>query len=303
MGTATRDTPTGQSGQHTGTLPWASGEVRAQTQVTELAAALTLALGSLDRHDLRLALILGELGDIELPPGLDAGEQAESLAALGPFYLAYQLEQAGLLRTAETVAGLYAGGAITADLGTAGQLLRHFWQGRRNRLTLEERQQLFGRVFESPHFERLFAALVGDIVSQADNRGVPDWREAAALEQSARRLSDFLAERAGGMTAYAARDIVSAINESLRFLGDPALQRAFGVTNLWALVRAAAAQGDGATFDLQRHLDLGQSGQVILRWFARAARGGPLHLDGASADFPALMMAAETWRQAQGAPA
>jgi len=268
-----------------------------------LIQALAEALGSLDRHDLRIAIILGELGDITLPPDADLSEQTEHLAALGPFYLAYQLDLAGLLHTAETVAGLYAGGAIPGSLGTAGQLLRAYWQGRHTRLTAAEREQLFERVFEAPHFDRLLAALARDIASHADNRDLPDWREAVALEQSARRLIEYLAGRAGGMTAYAARDIVSAINEAVRFLGDPGVQRAFGVTNLWALVRAASSRETGATDALQRYLDLGKSGQALLSWLTAAARLGHPRLDPGAADFSSLIMAAETWRQAQGGTA
>lgn len=269
-------------------------------QHEDLRRALAQALAALDVHELRFARGLSEFGNIELPEGQSSSAAAQNLEPIGPFYLAYELERAGLLRTAELVTGLFASGAITLSLGTAAQLLRKFWQDRHERLTDAERAELFGRVFEAPYFDRLFGALARDLVSHADNQQYPSWQEAVSLEQSARQLIDFLATRASGMTAFAARDIVSAINEAIRFLRDRTLQMAFGVNSLWSLVAVAANDNMSATL-LQQYVDRGKSGQVILHWLTQAAAQGDFRLDPAAADFRELVGAAQRWLSAAAA--
>lgn len=86
---------------------------------------------------------LAELGDIDLPDTAPTTEDAQHLEVIAPLYLAHELEQAGLLRTGELVAGLFASGAITQPLGPSAQLIADFWRGRRERLAEAERQQLF----------------------------------------------------------------------------------------------------------------------------------------------------------------
>lgn len=261
----------------------------------EIVPALVRALASLDTHDVQVALALAELGDIELPNDTGTPEDAEIISPLAAFYLAFELEKAGLLRTAEAITGLFAAGAITIPLGTTAQLLRNFWQERRNRLTEAERTELYERVFEAPYFDRLFGAVARDIARHADNVEHLDWREAVSLEQSARQLIGFLTMRAGGMTAFAARDIVSAISEAIRFLRDGTLQRSFGVTNLWGLVKAASTDNSMSSSRLQQHVDRGKSGQVILTWLAEATRRGEWRLDPANSDYRTVIAAAQNW--------
>ena len=261
----------------------------------ELVHALAQARAALDGHAARLAQALAELGAIDLPDGPAPAVHAELLEPLGPFYLAYQLDFTGLLSTAESIAGLYASGAIEAPLGSSVHSILEFWRERRNRLTAAERKELFTRVFEQPYFDRLLRALAQDLVRHADNAGQPDWQEAVALEQSARQLISFVEDRAGGMTAYAASEIIGAINTALRFMRDRALQAAFNVRDLWSLVKVAAGDPNASGMPIQNHVDLGKSGSSLLAWLARAARTGALRIDPAAPEFTKLMTAAQRW--------
>lgn len=263
---------------------------------------LAKALAALDLHEARAVVALAELGDIELPEGEGLAGQAERLAPLGPFYLAYQLEQAGLLRAAELIAGLYASGSITASIDTAGPLIHRWWQERRQRLSEAERSHLFASVFEQPQCDRLLEAVMSSLVALADHADAPDLRKAVALEQSCLELADFLQARAGGMVAYASRDIVSAINQAIRFMKDPNLLAAFAVRNLWDLVRTADGGDRQATASIPAHLDMGRSGQTVLLWLAEAARSGSFRLDAADAGARGLALAAAAWLQAQVSP-
>ena len=262
----------------------------------DLHAAVAQSLAVLDDYERATARSLNELGDIELPTGPAAGAADPALLEpVGPFYLAWQLELAGLLRTAELIAGLFASGSITAPLGAAGQQLAGFWRERHTRLAPQERMELFQRVFEPPYFDRLLGALMQGIAQLGDHPEIPDWREAAQLEQSGEQLIEFLASRAGGMVPFAARDITTTINSALRFMREPALLHAFAVHNLWELVQFAGGDTEVPFGAMQQHVDLGKSGQAVLIWLAGNARASTLHLDPSTPGFGELVGAAQRW--------
>jgi hypothetical protein len=235
-----------------------------------------------------------ELPDLDTPP--PAGHDPALLAPIGPLYLAHELDQAGLLRTAELIAGLFASGAIEQPLGATAALLHEFWQKRTARLSADERAHLLGQTFEPqvfyPRMERLCAALA----AMADNAGVADVHEEVGLEQAAADLAELMAARTGGMLAYAAEDIVGAIRSALEFMRDRSLLMAFGVRDVWGLVATTgAAQGVNES-DVRRHVDLARSGAAVLVWLSGAA-GGPLHLDPAGTPAQTRIAAAMRWRQ------
>lgn len=230
-----------------------------------LLRAVATALSALQAHDHAFAMAQEELGAIDLPPGTPNAMDRPLLQAAAPLYFASELESAGLLPTAELVAGLFASGAITQPLGPTAQLLHQYWRGRRERLQTSERDAIFARVIEAPHFDRLMTALCQAIVAQADGS---DLHESVVLETTAMSLGEFLAQRVDPMAAIAARDIVENINIALAFLRDRLLQTAFAATSLWTLLSLAGAskgQGDGA---IRNHVERGRAGQTVLLWLA-----------------------------------
>src|SRR4051812_37426035 len=99
-----------------------------------LAQALDTVRRVAARRNAR-AQALAELGDIELPDSAPTAEDAQNLAIIAPLYLACELEHAGMLRTAEMIAGLFASGTITQPLGPTEQLIAAFWKTRNERLS------------------------------------------------------------------------------------------------------------------------------------------------------------------------
>ena len=247
--------------------------------VAALQRSVSRALGLLARHEgtrqRRLAVrAFADLGDIDLPD-LDtpppAARDAELLAPIGPLYMAYELEQAGLLRTAELVAGLFASGAIQQPLGETEARINDFWRLRQQRLSEAERLQLLGQIFDPqafyPHMQRLCVA----IAALADNIDAGDLREAVGLEQAALALAELLASRSGGMLAYAASDILAAVNTALAFMNDRALQLAFGARDLWALVATAGTAQETDAGKVRLHVELAREGASVLVWLAGTA--------------------------------
>ncbi|WP_454830858.1 hypothetical protein [Pseudoxanthomonas wuyuanensis] len=252
-------------------------------------------------HALTHALMF-DPGAIDLPEGTPNAMDAAQLRAAGPLYFAAELEAAGLLRCAELVAGLFASGAITQPLGPVAQSINAFWRGRRERLEAAEREAIFGRVLEPPHFERLMGALCRAIVAQADNAdttGVrPDLREQVGLAASAQSLAEFLAQRVDAMASIAVRDVIDTINQAIGFLRDRMLQAAFGTHSLWALI-ATASSSDGVTVGsataAQRHAERGRAGQSVLAWLASNYQSASLLLDPRDAGDMELIMSAQRW--------
>lgn len=267
-----------------------------------LPEALALALAVLGAHAHGLASALAdpgeELGSIDLPETGPATLDPSLLAPLGPLYLAFELEQAGLLRTAELIAGLFASGAIQQPLGAAEPLIAAFWQARHDRLDAAERRHLLEQTFEAAYFYPRMQALCSALVAMADNVGprgrpVSDLREEVGLQESAYALLELLSARAGGMAAYAARGIVDALNQATHFMRERALQAAFGAHDLWGLVgTAGAADGVGAN-ELRQHVELGRAGVVVLGWLGNA--GAPVRLDVRSEQAQTVMGAAQRW--------
>lgn len=230
----------------------------------ELMRGVAAALSALSTHRRALARAL-DLGDIDLPPGAPNAHDAAQLQAAAPLYFASELEAAGLLPTGELIAGLFASGAITQPLGPAAQLIHDFWRSRRERLEANERNAIFGRVFESPFFDRMMEGVCEAIVAEADGT---DMREATLLQSAVVAMGEFLAQRVDAMATIAARDIVTNIDSVLKFLRDRMVHAAFGVPSMWALVAVAGAargQGDAA---IRNHVDRARAGQSVLSWLA-----------------------------------
>ncbi|WP_242113170.1 hypothetical protein [Luteimonas aquatica] len=265
-----------------------------------LLQALAVSQAALAGHARALALALSELGDIDLPPGAPNAQDRAQLQAAAPLYFANELEAAGLLPTADLVAGLFASGAITQPLGPAAQQINAYWRGRRERLDANERGAIFARVFEAPHFERLMGAYCEALVAQADGA---DMREGVTLETCGQSLGEFLAQRTDPMAAMAAREIVDNLNLALKFLRDRLLLTAFGVNSLWSLVAVAGAVQAASAGGIQARVDRGRAGQAVLLWLANHYQETMPQLEPGRAEHAEVIAAAQRWLSARPAAA
>lgn len=256
-----------------------------------LLGALSVALGALDAHDVAYAQALAGI-DFDLPEGAPTAEDRVQLNAAAPLYFASELERAGLLPTAELIAGLFVSGAITQPLGPTENLLHAFWRGRRERLDADERGAIYARVIETPHFDRLMRVLCEGIVAQADG---DDLREQVVVATHAQSLAAFLAQRVDPMASIAARDIVETINTALVFLRDRKLQAAFAVNDLWRLVAIVGSQNGIPAGAAQQHVERGRSGQTVLLWLADHYADNAIRLDAAEPGDVAVIVAAQRW--------
>jgi hypothetical protein len=261
-------------------------------------AARTLSSTRVARPARARAKLLPEGGSIDLPDSAPGPYDGGRIAIAGPLYMVHELQHAGLLRAAEQVAGLFASGAITQDLGASAAVLNEFWRTRQTRLGDAERTQLLEQAFEDRYFYGLMRGLCDALVALSDNGGVPDLREQVGLEMAVAQITNFLLQRTQGMIVFAAQDLVDNINTALSFLRDRVLQTAFGAHDLWELVEICARSAGDDTGEIREHVDMARSGAEVLNWLAQA---GPRPQTSSSAA-EAIAGAAVRWLSAfQGA--
>jgi hypothetical protein len=114
---------------------------------------------------------------------------------------------------------------------------------------------------------------------------------------AARNLAGNLLNKSGGMTAFAAKEILGTIQIAVQILQQPAVQHAFGARSLWTAVRAVASRYLHLDPDTSAYVTRGKSGLILLSWLAdslpRLNGGQPL----VTLDHPVIGAAAE-WLQA-----
>jgi len=245
----------------------------------EFLRAVDMALSLVEQAGSRtLALALDESGAIELPDAapVSADDQA-MIRASATLYLAAQLESAGLISAVETLCGLAMSGGINVDLGSAAHLVEQFWKGRNDRFHEKERHAFFARLFgsdeqaSSSDFENLMIALCESLYkldeqSYDQNYGSPAAQNKARV--AVRSIVESLTRRGGGMTPFAAKEILTTIQESIRIIQQPPVKHAFGANTLWDVVRSVENRYERSEVDIQKYVSRGKSGLVVLSWVA-----------------------------------
>jgi hypothetical protein len=233
------------------------------------------------------ALMLAELGEIELPPAAHA--EPMQLRAVASLYLASTLEAAGLIQAADDLTRMVRSGTVR-DLGEATQLVIAFWEARDDRASEAERLALFGRLFGAPAgpvdtagglneaFEELLLDLCDTIVKMADGQGP------ARMRMAAQRVAENLAEVANDMVLMMARDIISSLSQAIAILNHPAVRGALMARTMWDAVSAIDRRLRRPARPTLSHLRRGRAGMVVLAWLAdfveRSDRGGTAPIDG-----------------------
>ena len=218
-----------------------------------------------------ITLALASLGDISLPEPQVPPRNAGVLSALPALYWVHGLDQAGLLQAAETVAGLWASGAITVPLPDHGQALQQYWRTRRERLSADERSHLLGLVFDPRDFEPAMRRLCRTLVALADNAGQHDIREEVGLEQAASALLDLCATRLEGAPLLGAPDLLAQTRTAVQLLSQRALQTAFAVRDFYGLLELGERARGAAAGRARTLAERAQAGAAVLRWLAQSA--------------------------------
>jgi hypothetical protein len=270
--------------------------VPAADEIDREARALAVALAAaVEWSSEILALALAELGDVTLPPPVGRAADAGTLAALPVLYWVRGLDEAGVLRATETVAGLWASGAITVPLPDRGEALQNYWRTRKERLTANEREHLLGRVFDARDFDPAMQRLCDALVALADNAGQRDLREEVGLRVACETMLDLCARRLPGAPIMAAPDLLAQARAAVELLSQRALQSAFAVHDFYELIELSERTAGRRTGSARNAAERAQAGALVLRWLAQGG-ASRFRLDVQSSALQAVIAAAERWR-------
>ncbi|HVR91507.1 MAG TPA: hypothetical protein VHG29_10495 [Novosphingobium sp.] len=261
-----------------------------------VAAALTQGMRLVERATGQgLAFALDELGEIVLPEAEAARIDRAQLRALASLYLAAGLEPAGIIVAVESLAGLSASGALQLNLAAAEPLVAQWWHNRHERMSDDERNAFFARLFgtssgpvaaeasRNVRFEDRMLELV-EALGKLDPQGGFDssgtTMAQARVRSAARNLAQNLGDASGGMTAFIASELMATLKDAFAVLGNPALRGAFQARDIWDVVRGIARLGHASTGDAQPYVRRGKAGMIVLSWLAdvleRLGSGGPI---------------------------
>jgi hypothetical protein len=244
-------------------------EEHAAEHVIHLEHALALA-EHLTAHAYSRAQVLA-LGVRNPPHAAEADDHAH-LRAMASLYLMSQLEHASLLPAVELLSKLAVSGGIPLDLGSASSKLMQFWQHRNERFSPEERQSLFGRLFNAD-FDNFMIDLCEALYKLDEGvvrPGTSNPLEQAKVRTVAAQLSDHLLNHTTGESAFAANDILVSIRTATDILKDPQVERALGAHSLWTTVQAISQRYGGTNEDPTAYVTRGKAGLTILAWLADA---------------------------------
>lgn len=218
------------------------------------------------------AVMLAELGDIDLPPA--ARGDAMQLRAIASLYLASTLEAAGLIQAADDFTRLARSGAIPGDIGEAGSLIEAFWDARNQRISEAERLALFGRLFGAPvgpddasgganaGFEELLLDLCDAIMKAADGGSQGKVRAGGI------RLAENIADAAGSMVQMMAREILDSLSQAIAILNHPQVRAMLMARTLWDAVTSIDRRFRRTPRPTLTHLRRGRAGMAVLAWLA-----------------------------------
>lgn len=226
---------------------------------------------------LRARPLADDLFRLDLPPLAPVGGEidAATMDALAGLYLIAQLEQTGMIRSAE----ILAAERMSLDVRSieAAEQLDAYTRAAQRWYDERARSDLYARVFgigpgarDAALANTAFRPTLMELCAQlADWGGVASIDRPPALgrtrlvAQAARRLRSNLAPRQHGNTIVAARTIAEQVRASHDLLQSPGIIALASGRTMWDVVRAL--WGANAP-DIDRLVTDGRSGQRVIAW-------------------------------------
>jgi hypothetical protein len=243
----------------------------------------------------------GALGIVDLPslaaPGRVAPAQLRAAATL---YWCMCVEDAGLPGFVDELADAVWDGRVNLPIGDAGSRIAEYRRQREDRrFTRDERSAIYDHLFgDATDFPAQWQAMVDglcDLATMAADLGTGAVTSRIAIAMQA--LAQGLSDRAVGIVAFAAREIVAHVRAALALLNDPELARALGGGGVWQIIRLHAPVVLGHALDPGPAIDRAQAGMTILEWVAGKASAIEAGSVAVGRGDP-VVRAAITWRAA-----
>jgi hypothetical protein len=192
------------------------------------------------------------------------------------------LEEARIFDVVDRLVIMFSQGLLPLGHGKAGAALYRYWKGNHNRLTTEQRRNVYSRLFGLPGGDstvrpnRKFNSLWLNFVSivgmySAELQVLPPSERSVGPEEvlaSGRDLAMNLSDHGHGLAWFAALDFKPDIQQVLDLLSDPEILVAFQAEDEWQVIQNVAASELGASPNVPRGHTRAESGTIIIRWLA-----------------------------------
>lgn len=194
------------------------------------------------------------------------------LEAAAALYSAATLEQLDPFALVDRLVELWMhGGVPTGATSNASRRLDQYWLHRAERLSEDERRDVYARIFGDA-FEERFLALAAAL---ADNDGDAGDR--------AREVRSVLNAGVDESVLLAAPPLIGHLREALEILDDPEILDAYGARDIWQLVDTLARMQLGREFDVVRARTMAAAGTLIVGWLAEEVDAVPEEVADAAA--------------------
>ena len=209
-----------------------------------------------------------------------------NLRALETVYFTAMMEEARIFDVVNRLVAMFSRG-LPLSPGRAGAMLYQHWKGHHNRLTKEQRQNVYTRAFGLPggdaevmpnrEFDNLWVSFVSIVgMYSAELQSLPPGERSVSAEEvlvSGRDLAVNLSTHGHGLAWYAAKDFKAEIQQAIELLSDAELQSACDAKDAWQVIHNVAAAELGVRPNVPRAHTRAESGLIIIRWLAnRRAR-------------------------------
>jgi len=221
---------------------------------------------------------LNEVTDYEI--------QAENVRLMGPIICGAMFEELKAFQVLDKLAELSQNGMLPIGRGEAGELLYRYWKDTPNRMSENERRDLYAITIGIPggsangmtnrDFNDLwirFVSAVSSLVRQRTTDSVLRAKVPVGVSQqqarkAARDLSLNLSSHGYGMTLYRALELQELIRTVIKLLSDKEILSAYGAKDMWQVIDQVGTLELGGARNSARYRTLATAGAIITAWLA-----------------------------------
>lgn len=240
--------------------------------------------------------------EIDLPDLEEAVDEEiikENLYAIQAIYFSYMLEETRIFQVVERIVELFRQGllplgrgqsVLPLGRGSVGDYLFNYYKKATERITENERRDLYLRCFGAPggsavglepnrDFNELWLRFVSAVSSYARQQQVERLLRAGTplpvsqeeVRKAGRDLGANLSRNGYGIAYFAATDLQQSIAEFRDVLQDNELRSAFGARDMWQVIDLVNVNYLGGARNTHRYRTQSRAGAVIIRWIANNA--------------------------------
>jgi hypothetical protein len=218
-------------------------------------------------------------------PDLRAGTEivAENVRAVQTIYVAAMLEELKMFQVVDRLVNLFQLGILTVNRRSAGRSLYKYWRETPLRLSENERRNLYSRVLGiagsdgatvNRDFNDLWLRFLSSVAAYRRQSEETNLEPGvlATDELGVRRAAVDLARNVSlygaGIALYAALDLQTQIETSIKLLSDPEIKSAYGAGDTWQVIDQVATIDLGGAANANRFRTMANSGSTIISWLA-----------------------------------